>query len=143
MHFIYAAIQSVFPDGSFNPGNAVNYTKSTDFGRSWNTLASIEDQLSALPKYFVDRPTITSNPFKPNVLYAVWGNVLGILIDPTTLSQTFELQISHDSGNTWSSPRTIATLQPGVLGQNAILQILPDSTAVIIYQANNLFTGNI
>ena len=102
VHFIYAAIQSVFPDGSFNPGNAVNYTKSTDFGRSWNTLASIEDQLSALPKYFVDRPTITSNPFKPNVLYAVWGNVLGILIDPTTLSQTFELQISHDSGNTWS-----------------------------------------
>ncbi len=134
-HLGYAARQLINPDGSSNFANALNYTKSTNRGISWNALASIQNNLYPAQVAFVDRPTITVNPYNPTTLYAVWGNLLQLL-DPAA-AQTLELQISPDGGNTWSAPTTVATLDSGVYGFNAILHILPNKRPVIIYQANS------
>ncbi len=135
LYFGYSALQLINPDGSPNFANALNFTKSNNLGIGWNATASIENNLNPPQQAFVNRPTITVNPFNPNILYAVWGN-LAFVLNPA-LPQTFELQISRDGGNTWSAPRTIATLDGGVFGFNAILHILPDHSPIVIYQSNN------
>ena len=135
LYFAYEALQLLNPDGSPNLANALNVTKSHNDGISWNALASIENNLTPPQQAVVNRPTITVNPHNPNTVYAVWGN-LQFLLNPA-LPQTLELQISRDAGNTWSAPYTIATLDVGTFGFNAILHILPDHSPVVIYQSTN------
>lgn len=114
---------SIGPDGtaytvsiSFNQSNnnnAVAAAVSRDGGRSWQNLSVIIADNEPTTQFFNDKESVTANPVKPGVAYAVWdrlelpnGNPYANLHTaafrgPSMFSRTV------DGGQTWSSPAVI------------------------------------
>lgn len=108
-----------------NFDEAICLFKSTDGGESWNKIHHItrDDGL----ENFQERPTLTADPYRNNVLYCVWPNELALVGAGDNI---VNIQRSFDGGTTWKKPQQI--MSRPVTEDNApfpwgpILKVLPD-----------------
>lgn len=112
-----------------SPRAAILASRSTDGGLTWEpprALAADADRDVGL-----DKPTITADPTRPGVVYAVWDRLTGLTAaDPATSTGPAWLARSTDDGLTWEAPRVV--LDPGPDAQTISNQIvvLPDGALV-------------
>ncbi len=107
-------------------------SRSTDGGLTWSdprALAADED-----PDFGLDKPTLTADPSRPDMVYAVWDRLTGQLVanDPTATGPAWFAR-SLDGGANWEPARTI--YDPGADAQTISNQIvvLPDGTLVNVF----------
>jgi hypothetical protein len=103
-------------DAVTGPQATIAVSRSLDEGRSWQPPAVLEQA------EFLDKPTITADPYVPGVAFAVWEDVnRGAVIFSRTL----------DAGRSWSSPRVVT--QP-FAGAPALPEIgvLPNGTLTLV-----------
>ena len=85
--------------------SAVAVATSTDGGRSWKNLRTIQTDASGAN----DKESVTADPTRPGTAYVVWDRQgaapAGHFSIPTMFSKT------SDGGRTWSTPRAIATAE--------------------------------
>ncbi|MEM5437696.1 sialidase family protein [Paraburkholderia diazotrophica] len=145
---------SIGPDGtaysvsiSFNQSNnnnAVAAAVSTDGGITWGNLSVLIADNEPTVQFFNDKESVTANPIKAGVAYAVWdrlelpnGNPYANLHTaayrgPAYFSKTV------DGGKTWSSPSVIVKVpsRQQTIGN----QIVVDSQKGTLYDFFNLIT---
>jgi hypothetical protein len=117
-------VVSVGPDGrayavslSFTPNNvspnfttadAIASATSTDGGRSWQHVATLDRDTNGDLQGSLDKEWVVADPTHPGVAYATWDhftpNLDGSFHVPARFSRT------TDGGRTWSAPLTIAAL---------------------------------
>ncbi|MEM5388402.1 exo-alpha-sialidase [Paraburkholderia phymatum] len=145
---------SIGPDGtaysvsiSFNQSNnnnAVAAAVSTDGGITWGNLSVLIANNEPTVQFFNDKESVTANPIKAGVAYAVWdrlelpnGNPYANLHTaafrgPAYFSKTV------DGGKTWSSPSVIVKVpsRQQTIGN----QIVVDSRNGTLYDFFNLIS---
>ncbi|SIT46401.1 BNR/Asp-box repeat-containing protein [Paraburkholderia piptadeniae] len=145
---------SIGPDGtaysvsiSFNQSNnnnAVAAAVSTDGGITWGNLSVLIANNEPTVQFFNDKESVTANPIKAGVAYAVWdrlelpnGNPYANLHTaafrgPAYFSKTV------DGGKTWSSPSVIVKVpsRQQTIGN----QIVVNSRTGTLYDFFNLIT---
>jgi hypothetical protein len=111
---------------------AILATRSTDGGLTWEparALAAEADGAVAL-----DKPTLTADPTRPGMVYAVWDRLTGVgAADPATSTGPAWLARSTDDGQTWEPPRVLH--DPGPDAQTIASQLLvqPDGAVVNVF----------
>ncbi|MEM5328100.1 sialidase family protein [Paraburkholderia sp. JHI2823] len=117
---------SIGPDGtaytvsiSFNASNnnnAVAAAVSHDFGKTWGNLSVLIANNEPTTQFFNDKESVTANPIKAGVAYAVWdrlespnGNPYADLHAAAFRGPTFFAK-TVNGGQTWSSPKIIVNL---------------------------------
>ena len=110
--------------------NAVTAATSTNGGQTWSNLATLQSFDTA--QFFTDKNSITADPLKPGVAYAVWDTLTEPTSNPRALLHTQAssgpgyLSMTTDGGKTWSTPKIIF---PTVSQQQTIgNQIVVDRT---------------
>jgi hypothetical protein len=145
---------SIGPDGtayavsiSFNQSNnsnAVLASVSKDNGLTWTPAHTIIANNEPTLQFFNDKESVTANPVKAGVAYAVWDRLelpngnpyanrhTAAFRGPTLFSKT------TDGGKTWSSPSKIVTLpsRQQTIGN----QIVVDSQKGTLYDFFNLIS---
>ncbi len=135
---VYDNWVSVGPDGTAYTiaaaGNSTTYSTgivaatSSDGGRTWSDAATILDSVqdpSGQHKFFNDKPSVTADPVRAGVAYAVW--------DQLEAPRTFAYYSSNfrgpaffsrttDGGKTWSTPA--AVYDPGQQNQTTDNQVV-------------------
>ena len=102
---------SIGPDGRaflIGLGLGVAVSTSTDGGRRWSapvTLAANDET------YLVDKCTVTADPGRAGVAYAVWQRYLRRPNGPPIESDTM-LSVTRDGGRHWSLPRLVLAHAP-------------------------------
>ena len=116
---------SIGPDGtayaisiSFNQSNnsnAVGAAVSKDGGKTWQNLNVIQANNEPSLQFFNDKESVTANPIRAGVAYAVWDRLelpngnpyanrhTAAYRGPTLFSKTV------DGGQTWSTPKVIVS----------------------------------
>jgi photosystem II stability/assembly factor-like uncharacterized protein len=91
--------------------NAVTAATSTDGGKTWNNLATL--QSFDTTQFFTDKNSITADPVRPGVAYSVWDTLTSPNGNPQANlhTQAFNgpayLSVTTDGGKSWSTPRII------------------------------------
>jgi hypothetical protein len=124
--------QSALVFDELTGANGVTVSSSSNGGETWSNPVVIDASNRKSFSHGDDKPSITADPNKPGVVYAVWdrySNQNPIFTDghgqnankgPTYFSR------STDGGKTWSAPQAIYARDNGTLG-NQIL-VLPNGT---------------
>jgi len=145
---------SIGPDGtaytvsiSFNQSNnnnAVAAAVSRDFGQTWGNLSVLIANNEPNTQFFNDKESVTANPIKAGVAYAVWdrlespnGNPRANLHTAAFRGPTFFAK-TVDGGQTWSSPKIIVNLPSR--RQTIGNQIVVNSQDGTLYDFFNLIT---
>jgi hypothetical protein len=101
--YAIALAASDYPDGP----NAMVTATSVDGGQTWGTVRTIRRNNDG-SRTFNDKESITADPVKAGVAYAVWD-----VIKPLTSGGHFRgpslFSLTTDWGNTWSAPKPIAS----------------------------------
>jgi hypothetical protein len=145
---------SIGPDGtayavsiSFNQSNnnnAVAAAVSTDGGQTWGNLSAIITNNEPTLQFFNDKESVTANPTRAGVAYAVWDRLelpngnpyanrhTAAFRGPTLFSKTV------NGGKTWSSPSEIVKVpsRQQTIGN----QIVVNSRDGTLYDFFNLIT---
>jgi BNR repeat-like domain len=117
---------SIGPDGtaytvsiSFNQSNnsnAVAAAVSRDGGKTWGNLSALIANNEPTTQFFNDKESVTANPIRAGVAYAVWdrlespnGNPYADLHTAAFRGPTFFAK-TVNGGQTWSSPKIIVNL---------------------------------
>lgn len=99
-----------------NNNNGVAAARSKDGGKTWTNLSVLIADNQASLQFFNDKESVTADPVKPGVAYAVWDRLIlpngnpdanlhtAAFRGPTYFSKT------TDGGLTWSSPRVIVNV---------------------------------
>jgi hypothetical protein len=91
--------------------NAVSAATSTDGGKTWNNLATL--QSFDTTQFFTDKNSITADPLRAGVAYSVWDTLISPNGNPKANlhTQAFNgpayLSVTTDGGKSWSTPRII------------------------------------
>ncbi|UGQ13817.1 glycoside hydrolase [Yinghuangia sp. ASG 101] len=104
---------------------AILVSRSGDGGVTWDapvTLGRDDD-----PRFFNDRPTVTADPYRPGVVYAVWDRVD---VNDQGWVQPVYLAKSTDDGRTWTTAKAYdLPNNSGVIGTQLVP--LADGTLLI------------
>ncbi|MEJ3749269.1 sialidase family protein [Actinomycetes bacterium KLBMP 9797] len=93
-----AAIAASFSLSRTGETTAILVARSGDGGRHWEAPVTLGRDDN--PQFFNDRPTVTADPYRPGVVYAVWDRVDATAerwIQPVYLAK------STDDGRTWTT----------------------------------------
>jgi hypothetical protein len=135
-----------------NADNAILASKSTDGGLSWSEPATLQRENTGSGSLFVDKESITADPFDSNFVYAVWDRSTfpSDSVSLTALTSTFALRSqtvfarSTDGGLTWEPARAIFDRLSGIgftIGNQ--IAVVPTETAVpTLVNAMWLFRGS-
>ena len=117
-------------DGS-SARNAIVATRSTDGGVTWEAARVLAEDADL--DVALDKPTLTADPGRAGVVYAVWDRLTGLLSDPSASTGPAWLARSTDGGVTWEAPRVLH--DPGLGAQTIASQIvvLPDGALVSVF----------
>ncbi|SAL88711.1 BNR/Asp-box repeat-containing protein [Caballeronia arvi] len=145
---------SIGPDGtaytvsiSFNKSNnsnAVGAAVSRDGGKTWGNLSVLIANNEPTTQFFNDKESVTANPIKPGIAYAVWhrlqspnGNPYANLHTVAFRGPTFFAK-TVNGGQTWSSPKIIVNVpsRQQTIGN----QIVVNSQDGTLYDFFNLIT---
>jgi photosystem II stability/assembly factor-like uncharacterized protein len=91
--------------------NAVTAATSTDGGKTWSNLATL--QSFDTTQFATDKNSITADPLRPGVAYSVWDTLTSPNGNPQANlhTQAFNgpayLSITTDGGRSWSTPQII------------------------------------
>ncbi|MFT0172050.1 sialidase family protein [Paraburkholderia mimosarum] len=146
---------SVGPDGtaytvsiSFNNSNnsnAVGAAVSRDGGKTWGNLSVLIANNEPGAKFFNDKESVTANPIKPGVAYAVWDRLENPNGNPYADLHTEAFRgpalfaKTVDGGRTWSSPKIIVNFVAS-RRQTIGNQIVVSSQDGTLYDFFSIFT---
>jgi hypothetical protein len=137
--------------------SAILASTSTDGGRTWSEPATIQRDVSPTRFVFNDKESVTANPYRAGVAYAVWdrsrfpsdnanvnaGHSSAFRGDPY-------FSMTTDGGKTWSPGRDIAPQNQNLFTIGNQIAVLPDGTLIDVFhfgkgsgrdQPNASFTG--
>jgi hypothetical protein len=93
--------------------NAVTTVRSTDGGRTWTDLQTLVDYETNGGQFSTDKNSVTADPVKRGVAYAVWDTLIDATDNPDdnphAAAYTGPTYFSKtaDGGVTWSAPKVI------------------------------------
>ena len=93
--------------------NAVTTVRSTDGGLGWTNLRSVVEYDTNGGQFSTDKNSVTADPVKPGVAYAVWDTLVAATDNPDDNPHTAAFtgptyfSMTSDGGMTWSAPRII------------------------------------
>jgi hypothetical protein len=98
-----------------NADNAILASRSTDGGATWSEPATLQRENRGSGSLFVDKESITADPFDPNFVYAVWDRSTfpSDSVSFTALGNTFALRSqtvfarTTNGGLSWEPARPI------------------------------------
>jgi hypothetical protein len=108
-------------------GEGVAVTTSRDGGAHWFGPTVIE---RSTKRYFDDKPSITADPQRRGVAFAVWSRLLQARDAPPVLADAV-YAVTRDYGRTWSRPRVL--VQHTDVGGAVGSQIVIDPRTETIY----------
>ena len=137
--------------------SAILASTSPDGGMTWSEPATIQRDESPTRFVFNDKESVTADPYRPGVAYAVWdrsrfpsdsanvnaGHSAAFRGDPY-------FSITTDGGKTWSVGRDIAPQNQNLFTIGNQIAVLPDGTLIDVFhfgkgsgrdQPNASFTG--
>jgi hypothetical protein len=105
-----------------NADNAILASRSTDGGLTWSNPATLQRENTGSGSLFVDKESITADPFDSNFVYAVWDRSTfpSDTVSLTGLANTFALRSqtvfarSTNGGLSWEPARPIFERQGGI-----------------------------
>ncbi|WP_202638173.1 sialidase family protein [Bailinhaonella thermotolerans] len=108
---------------------AILVARSGDGGRTWDAPVTLKRDDN--PRFFNDRPSVTADPYRPGVVYAVWDRVDDQSTSTTpNWVQPIYLAKSTDDGRTWTTSKVYdVPANSGVIGTQLVP--LPDGTLLI------------
>jgi hypothetical protein len=113
---------SFAPNGDLYASSvAVPVNKSTDGGLTWSQpIQVVSDAKNSLDD---DKPSITADPYNPNLVYATWARK-----KPANDATVFAR--STDGGRTWEPPRDIHDASGNDFNWGHQIVVLPDGTLI-------------
>ncbi len=108
--------------------NAIVAARSTDGGLTWEPARALA--IDAGPDVALDKPTLTADPARAGVVYAVWNRLTGLSGDPAASTGPAWLARSTDGGLTWEAPRVLHDPGPGAQTIASQIVVLPDGALV-------------
>ncbi|UBU12041.1 sialidase family protein [Nonomuraea gerenzanensis] len=108
---------------------AILVSRSGDGGRTWDTPVTLQRDDNV--RFFNDRPSVTADPYRPGVVYAVWDRIDDQSTSTTpNWVQPVYLAKSTDDGRTWTTSKVYdVPVNSGVIGTQLVA--LPDGTLLI------------
>src|SRR4051794_22059798 len=105
-----------------NPENAVLASRSTNGGTAWSEPATLQRENTGSGSLFLDKESITADPFDSNYVYAVWDRStfpsdkvsLSGLANTTGLRSQTVFARSTNNGVSWEAARPIFERQAGL-----------------------------
>jgi hypothetical protein len=105
-----------------NADNAILASRSTNGGASWSEPATLQRENTGSGSLFVDKESITADPFDANYVYAVWDRSTfpSESVSLSGLANTFALRSqtvfarSTNNGLSWEPARPIFERQGGI-----------------------------
>jgi hypothetical protein len=105
-----------------NADNAILASRSTNGGASWSEPATLQRENTGSGSLFVDKESITADPFNANYVYAVWDRSTfpSDSVSLSGLANTFALRSqtvfarSTNNGLSWEPARPIFERQGGI-----------------------------
>ncbi len=105
---------------TFGPSGTVYslspFSRSTDGGLTWTSQGI----------HGYDRPSITSDPYNPNLVYAVWAFSNGIQLNNSSIW----VQRSVDGGQTWLAAQNIHSASGTDFAEGPQIVVRPDRTVI-------------
>jgi hypothetical protein len=131
---------SIGPDGlvyAIAAGDGIAATTSSDGGLQWDAPVVLD---RSTQRAFADKPSITADPARPGVAYAVWARLIHAPNAPPTLSDAV-FSKTADGGRTWSKPEILVehTRDGGAVSS----QILAQADPFTLYHLFNWEQGDI
>jgi hypothetical protein len=135
-----------------NADNAILASRSTTGGASWSEPATLQRENTGSGSLFVDKESITADPFDSNFVYAVWDRSTfpSDSVSLTGLANTFALRSqtvfarSTNNGVSWEPARPIFERQAGIaftIGNQ--IAVVPAGAAIpTLVNAMFLFHGS-
>ncbi|GAA3615131.1 sialidase family protein [Nonomuraea rosea] len=119
---------------------AILVARSGDGGRTWAAPTTL--QRDDNPRFFNDRPTVTADPYRPGVVYAVWDRIDDQSTSTTpNWVQPVYLAKSTDDGRTWTTSKVYdVPTNSGVIGTQLVP--LPDGTLLIAMHHETITDGS-
>lgn len=124
--------------------NAVGAATSVDAGRTWGNLSWLIRDDAANAQFFNDKESVTADPVKAGVAYAVWDRLAEPTSNPRASTRTAAytgpamLSRTTDGGRTWSAPQVI--VDTGQNRQTIGNEILVDPRSGTLYDVFDLIT---
>ncbi|MEQ4715516.1 sialidase family protein [Nonomuraea sp. B19D2] len=124
-----AAVAASFSLSRTGDVTAILVARSADGGRHWDAPVTL--QRDDNPRFFNDRPSVTADPYRPGVVYAVWDRIDNQSTDTEeNWVQPIYLAKSTDDGRTWTTSKVYdVPTNSGVIGTQLVP--LPDGTLLI------------
>jgi hypothetical protein len=134
-----------------NADNAVLAGRSTDGGLSWSEPLTLQRENTGTGSLFLDKESITADPFDSNFVYAVWDRSTfpSDTASLTTLAHTLALRSqtvfarSTNGGVSWEPPRAIFDEQKAIsfaIGNQ--IAVVPSGGVPTLVNAMWLFHGS-
>ncbi|MEV4566233.1 sialidase family protein [Nonomuraea sp. NPDC049419] len=108
---------------------AILVSRSGDGGRTWGAPVTLQRDDNV--RFFNDRPSVTADPYRPGVVYAVWDRIddQSTEAEPNWIQPVY-LAKSTDDGRTWTTSKVFdVPKNSGVIGTQLVA--LPDGTLLI------------
>jgi hypothetical protein len=122
-----------------NADNAILVSKSTNGGTAWSEPITLQRENRTSPSLFVDKESVTADPFDARYAYAVWDRSTfpSDSVSLTALANTFALRSqtvfsrTTDGGATWEPARAIFDEQRAISFTIANqIAVVPSGSAV-------------
>jgi hypothetical protein len=134
-----------------NADNAILASRSTDSGATWSEPATLQRENTGSGSLFVDKESITADPFDSNFVYAVWDRSTfpSDRVNLTALAHTLALRSqtvfarSKNGGLSWEPARAIFDEQRAIsftIGNQ--IAVVPTGGVPTLVNAMFLFHGS-
>ena len=119
-----------------NPDNAILVSKSTDGGTTWGEPKTLIRENTGSFGLFVDKESITADPYNSNRVYAVWdrsrfpSDKASVSATQTSgaLRGTIQFSRTTNGGTSWETPTTIFAPKRNEFSIANQIVVLPNTT---------------